>query len=146
MKQNVIIFLLLFMFFSTACLAENELVIDSYTFQYNAFSADSLPAEMSSRYHFKRSKNSALVNITVIDNNSNIRFKGIKASVQGVMKNLLAQETKLTFKEIYEDQAYYYIAQVDIEHNDVVHLIISVQPEHAKRVYEVKFVKQFSNQ
>ena len=122
---------------------DNSIIKDHYTFQYNAFPSTSLPAQMTRQYQFKRSQNMALVNITVIDNNSDIRYKGIKAKVKGVMQNLMGQQKKLKFKEIFEDKTYYYIAEVPTEHNDVVHMKITAQPNDSEKSYDFKFVKQF---
>jgi len=98
---------------------------------------------MTNKYGLKRSKHIALVNITIIDTNSNQLFKGIKANVNGVMQNLLAQQRKLKFKEIYEDYAYYYLAEVKVEHKDLVNMIIDVKPFNSQETFNFKFTKQF---
>ncbi|MBF0264305.1 MAG: DUF4426 domain-containing protein [Gammaproteobacteria bacterium] len=140
--------LLLLLFFS--CILFNQVKADNnsyaqshYVFQYNAFPSDSLSSLMTNKYGFKRSKNTALVNITIIDKDSDSLFKGIKAEVNGAMKNLLAQERKLKFKEIFEDNAYYYIAEVKVEHKDLVNMNIEVKPYNANQLFTFKFTKQF---
>lgn len=145
-RNFILIYFTLLSVFAVSICADDNFSVEKppYTFQYNAFDSLTLPPEMSQRYHFKRSKESAIVNITVIDNRSKIRYKGVKASISGKMQNLIGQHRKLEFKEIHEDQAYYYIAQVPIEHNDVVHIIIQAQPHDSEQSYEFKFVRQFA--
>jgi len=122
--------------------AENTKSYKLHTVHYNAFPTDSLPSEMTQRYHLKRSKNMALVNISIVKNEASIQIQGVKSTVNGVLKNLMGQEKKLSFQEIHEGKAYYYIAQVPVEHNEVVKFKIQVTTTD-KQNYNFTFDKQF---
>jgi len=140
---SLILFLALFSLLSLAVQANNTKVYKSHTVHYNAFPTDSLPPEMTQRYHLKRSKNMALVNISIIKNEASIQIQGVKSTVSGVLKNLMAQEKKLSFQEIHEGQAYYYIAEVPVEHNEVVKFKIQIKTSDNQN-YELTFDKQFA--
>jgi len=133
----VILFLLPF-----SLQAENTKVYKYHTVHYNAFPTDSLPPEMTQRYHLKRSKNMALVNISIVKNEASIQIQGVKSTVNGVLKNLMGQEKKLSFQEVHEGKAYYYIAQVPVEHNEVVTFKINISTND-KQKYNLAFDKQF---
>jgi len=140
---SLVSFFLISYLLSASLQAENTKAYKLHTVHYNAFPTDSLPSEMTQRYRLKRSKNMALVNISVVKNEASIQIQGVKASVNGVLKNLMGQEKKLSFQEIHEGQAYYYIAQVPVDHNEVVTFKIHINTSD-KQNYNLAFDKQFS--
>ena len=85
----------------------------------------------------------ALVNISVIKNQPSIPIQGVKSSVTGIVKNLMAQEKTINFKEIHEGEAYYYIAQVAVEHNEMVKFKVQIKTSD-NQSYDVDFSKQFT--
>lgn len=123
--------------------AENIKAYKLHTVHYNAFPSDSLPSQMTQKYKLKRSKNMAIVNISIIKNQPSIPIQGIKSTVNGSVKNLMAQEKSLSFQEIHEGEAYYYIAQVPIEHNEIVKFKINIKTAD-NQSYNVDFGKQFT--
>jgi len=140
---SLVSFFLISYLLSASLQAENTKAYKLHTVHYNAFPTDSLPSEMTQRYRLQRSKNMALVNISVVKNEASIQIQGVKASVNGVLKNLMGQEKKLSFQEIHEGQAYYYIAQVPVDHNEVVTFKIHINTSD-KQNYNLAFDKQFS--
>lgn len=141
-QVSLISFFILFGLLAITVQAENTKVYTIHTVHYNAFPTDSLPPEMTQRYHLKRSKNMALVNISVVKNEASIQIRGVKSTVKGVLTNLMAQEKELLFQEIHEGQAYYYIAQVAVEHNEMVKFKIQIKTSD-KQNYNLVFDKQF---
>jgi hypothetical protein len=144
-QQSVMLALLLITFCCSPLLAQQySKSFDTHTIHFNAFPSDALSAEMTMKYGLKRSKNIAVVNISVIKNAASISFQGVQSKVTGVMKNLMSQEKTLTFKEIHEGNAYYYIAEVAIDNKDLVNFFIDVitSDNHS---YTIKFSKQFIN-
>jgi len=81
---------------------------------------------MTQRYQLKRSKNMALVNISVVDSKSSLMPQGVKSKVSGQVKNLMGQAKSLDFKEVHEGKAYYYIAQVNVEQHSNLQSKIAV--------------------
>jgi len=109
---------------------------------YNAFPTDSLPPQMTKQYGLKRSKNYAMINISVMEKGAGVPT-GVKSQVTGQLKNLMGQSRALEFREIKEGQAVYYIAQIGVQSKEVVNFSIDIIPEGSKEKYEIKFSKKF---
>ncbi len=139
---NLVLFFILSSFLALNIQADNAKPYQNHTVHYNAFPTDSLPAEMTKKYHLKRSKNIALVNISIIKNAASIQFQGVQSTVTGVLKNLMGQEKQLSFQEVHEGEAFYYIAQVAVEGNEVVTFKIKIKTSDGED-YSLKFTKQF---
>jgi len=122
--------------------ADNSKLYDRHTVHFNAFPSDSLPSQMTQKYKIQRSKNIALINVSIVKNDKSKKIEGIQSRVTGVLKNLLGQLKKLDFQEVHEGSAYYYIAQVAVENNDIVHFKVQIET-HDKQHYDIKFRKQF---
>lgn len=140
--RTSILVLILSAFLSSISLAENAKEYNEHIVYYNAFPTDSLPPEMTKQYGLKRSKNYALVNISVMKKGAGIPI-GVKSDVSGELKNLMGQTRKLDFKEIKEGKAVYYIAQVGVQSHEQVNFTIHIKPEHGQEKYTIKFSKKF---
>ncbi len=140
--RTSILVLILSVFLSNISLAENAKEYNEHIVYYNAFPTDSLPPEMTKQYGLKRSKNYALVNISVMKKGAGIPI-GVKSDVNGELKNLMGQTRKLDFKEIKEGKAVYYIAQVGVQSHEPVNFTIHIKPEHGQEKYTIKFSKKF---
>ncbi len=142
-KHIMVFFFTLALLLPIMSQAENTKAYKLHTVHYNAFPSDSLPSQMTQKYKLERSKNMALVNISVIKNKPSIPIQGVKSTVTGIVKNLMAQEKTLTFKEVHEGEAYYYIAQVAVEHNEMVKFKVQIKTTD-NQSYDVDFSKQFT--
>jgi hypothetical protein len=109
---------------------------------YNAFPTDSLPAQMTKQYGLKRSKNYAMINISVMEKAAGVPT-GVKSKVTGNLKNLMGQSRKIEFREIKEGKAVYYIAQIGVQSKETVNFYIDIIPDGSKEKYEIKFSKKF---
>ncbi len=145
MKHLTAIFVLIFSVFllmANNVLAENAKEFDEHIVYFNAFPTDSLPPEMTKHYGLKRSKNYALVNVSVMKKGTGVPT-GVKSRVTGELKNLMGQVRKLNFQEIKEGKAVYYIAQVGVQSHEVVNFNIDIKPEHGQEKYSITFSKKF---
>ncbi|MDY7219762.1 DUF4426 domain-containing protein [Denitrificimonas sp. JX-1] len=92
---------------------------------YNIFSSTFLQPETARAVGLNRSKNQAVLNISMVKSG-----QGEKGSVTGGYKNLLGQDNELTFTEIDEGDAVYYLAQFTISSREV--LIFDLQITDSK--------------
>lgn len=122
--------------------AENAKEYADHIVYYNAFPTDSLPPQMTKQYGLKRSKNYAMVNISVMEKGAGTPV-GVKSKVTGNLKNLMGQSRALEFREIKEGKAVYYIAQIGVQSRENVNFFIDIVPEGGKEKYEIKFSKKF---
>ncbi len=139
---SIVFSMCLFLTLSMTAAAENSKEFADHIVYYNAFPTDSLPAQMTKQYGLKRSKNYAMVNISVMEKAAGVPT-GVKSTVTGTLKNLMGQSRPLEFKEIKEGKAVYYIAQIGVQSKEVVNFNIEIKPASNNEKYEIKFSKKF---
>ncbi len=86
--------------------AEQSRTFGAYEVHYIVVPTTFLKADIAARYDITRSRNRALVNVSVLDAND----APITAGLSGRSENLLGQSQVLEFKEIREGPAIYYLA------------------------------------
>lgn len=80
---------------------------------YSAFNSTFLTAQVARSYKLKRNGYSAILNISVLDN-SQAGKPAITADISGTSKNLIGQTRQLSFREVKEGDAIYYLAEFPI--------------------------------
>lgn len=90
---------------------------------YSAFNSAMLTPEVATQYKLKRNGYSAILNISVLDI-SKLGKPAIDASISGTSQNLLGQTRKLTFKQVKEGSAIYYLAEFPITNEE--HLTFNI--------------------
>ena len=94
---------------------------------YNIFNSTFLQPETASAVRLNRSKNQAVINVSMVKD-----AKGQKGAVTGNFKNLLGQTEILTFKEIDEGDAVYYLAQFAITGQEILRFELQVTDADGK--------------
>ncbi len=122
--------------------AEQSQVFGDYTVHYNAFTTDVLQPDMAKHYKITRSKNRALVNISVLQK-SGAGQAPVRAQVNGNATNLTGQLREMEFREISEENAVYYIAIMHVADKETLDFAVEVKPEKQAKPFTVKFRKQF---
>ena len=121
--------------------AEQAQVFDHYEVHYNAFNSSFLPPEVAMAYNLQRSKYRALINVAVLDEGAGKR--PVSAIVKGSMKNLLSQVQTLSFREIKEGNAIYYLADFRFTDDELLAFDIEVQPDPNRPAYRIHFSQHF---
>lgn len=107
------LFVLLFStLFSTTGYAEQMKTLGSWDVHYITVGTTFLTPEVAKAYGITRSKNSAFVNISVLDKRNK---KAQSVSVMGTARNLLGTQKTLNFKEIVDGDAIYYLAVLSFD-------------------------------
>ena len=114
-----------------------------YTIHYNAFRTDILSSDIAKSYRIVRSKNRALLNISVLKKVMGTAGQSTHAEVVATATNLNGQLRTLEMRELSEGQAIYYITETAISNEEVLdyHLEITPEGETAPIVFE--FQQQF---
>lgn len=94
---------------------------------YNIFNSTFLQPETANAVGLNRSKNQAVINVSMVKD-----AKGQKGAVTGNFKNLLGQTETLTFKEIDEGDAVYYLAQFAITGQEILRFELQVTDADGK--------------
>ncbi len=100
-----------------------------YTVHYNVFNSTKLTPAIAEATKLVRGKDRALVNISLVKTENGKTSLGRPAQVSGNTKNLMQQTQTLTFVEIKEGDATYYLAPFVFNNEDVLHFNINVSTE-----------------
>jgi uncharacterized protein DUF4426 len=101
-----LLFLLFGSMFVLHVQAEQKVVFSDYEVHYILLPTTFLKADIADKYNLRRSKDRALVNVSVLD----LQGAPVRANVRGSSENLLGQRQNLTFDEVIEGEAIYYLA------------------------------------
>ena len=124
--------------------AEQSETFGDYTVHYSAFTTDTLTPAVAKLYQIPRSKNRAMVNISVLKNETGAMIgKPVKAKVEGTATNLSQQLRELQIREINEQEAVYYIAETTINDKETLKYNFEITPEGATAPYKLSFQEQF---
>lgn len=88
---------------------------------YNIFNSTFLQPETAQAVGLNRSKNQAVLNVSMVKNST-----GQKGAVSGSFDNLLGQTETLSFKEVDEGEAVYYLAQFAITGQEILRFDLQV--------------------
>jgi hypothetical protein len=117
--------------------------IGDYVVYFNAQSTDQLSPDVARAYNIVRSKNRAMLNVSIIR-------KSDKAPVAGVVTvkatNLTGQLKNVTMRKIEEPgetSAIYYVGETAIANLETLVFDIAVKPEDRDNLSEVRFTRQF---
>ncbi len=123
--------------------AEQAKTFGDYAVHYSTFTSDMLTPEVARSYNINRSKNRALLNISVLKKVLDTTTKPVRARVIASATNLTAQLKNLEIKEIIDQGAIYYIAEIPVADREILNFNISVTPEGESNAYTLKFQQEF---
>ncbi|MBI6617265.1 DUF4426 domain-containing protein [Pseudomonas corrugata] len=102
--------------------AERKEVFGDVTVHYNTFNSTFLTPDIAKAAELIRSKNQGVINVSVIKGG-----KPLIAQVSGTVKDLTSKTVPLTFRQITEAGAIYYIAQYPVDQQETRTFEIKVQ-------------------
>lgn len=114
--------------------------IGDHIVHFSALSTDQLPPEVARAYNIVRSKNRAMLNVSVLRESDNTP---VTAEVTVKTVNLTGQLKSVTMRRINEQDAIYYIGEVPVANRETLIFDISVKPEGVDTISEVRFKRQF---
>lgn len=121
--------------------AEQTKKVGEVSVHYNAFNSASLTPEIAKQYQISRSGNQGVLTMSVKTEGTKSE-KWLLANISGKARNLLGQSTDLTFKEIKEGIATYYITSFRFDDKDHLTFDLVVAPETGASI-PVTFTQQF---
>lgn len=114
--------------------------IGDHVVHFSAQSTDQLPADIAQIYNIVRSKNRAMLNVSVLEEASGTP---VTATVTVKTQNLTGQLKNVTMREIREQEAIYYIGETPVANRETLIFDISVTPAGETSPSEVRFKRQF---
>ena len=109
--------------FSSQVNAEQKQVLGSWDVHYIALNTTFLTPQVAKQYGIVRSKFNGLINISVLDS----KDKSAQSVVlTGEAKNLIGVIKKLTFKQVQEGKAIYYLAVLPFSDREQYRISINI--------------------
>lgn len=114
--------------------------IGDHVVHFSAQSTDQLPPEVARAYNIVRSKNRAMLNVSVLSEADN---RPVTADISVKAVNLTGQLKNITMRQINEQDAIYYIGEVAVANRETLIFDISVMPDGVDSAADVRFKRQF---
>lgn len=114
-----------------------------YVVHFNAVTTDQLTPDIASEYGIVRSKNRALLNVSIQRKQDNGGTTAVAGAVAASAVNLTGQLKDLLVREIREDNAIYYIAETPVTNGESLIFTLDVTPQNEASRFSVRFQKQF---
>jgi hypothetical protein len=123
--------------------AEQSQSMGNYVIHYNAFATGDLSPGIAKNYGITRSKNRALLNVTVLKKVLGTPGQPVTAQLKVSAVNLSRQMQVLEPREVHESNAIYYLMEFTIADQEIIDLTIDVTPEHQSETAHIKLRQQF---
>lgn len=118
--------------------AEQKVSLGNWDVHYIAFNTTFLTPDIAKSYGIVRSKYNGLINISVLDKQSQVAQEVL---ISGEARNLLGVVKKLSFKQVREGEAVYYLAVLPF--SDQEHYRINLEINDGKTQQKLKFEHKF---
>jgi hypothetical protein len=114
-----------------------------YVLHFNAISTDALQPEVARAYNITRSKNRAMLNVSIIRKVEDTIGQSVAGSVSATANNLTGQLKNLTLRQVQEGDAVYYIGDVAVASGETLVFNIDATPINETSRFSVRFSRQF---
>ena len=131
------------MLLSSILMAENSTRVPGYTIHHNALLTSDLLPDVAKTYNIRRSKNRAMLNVSVIKDVAGTTGESVTAKVTATGKNTRGQVRNIPMRKIQEADATYYIGDFLVENQETVDFTILVTPEGESQTHTTSIQQQF---
>ncbi len=114
--------------------------IGDHVVHFSAQATDELSPEVARAYNIVRSKNRAMLTVSVLRESDNV---SVPAEVSVKTVNLTGQLKNVAMRKIEEQDAVYYIGETPVAHRETLIFDIAVTPEGTAGASEVRFKREF---
>jgi len=121
-------------------LAEQSQQLGPWTVHYNAFNSTFLSPQIASQYDIRRSRLNAVLNVAVQD----AQGRAQAVALSGEARDLLGHVRTLSFREVREGEAIYYLAQLPFRQEDTFRFEIQLKAAGQQQL--LKFQQTFYEQ
>jgi hypothetical protein len=114
-----------------------------YVLYVNALTTDDLAADIAREHGIVRSGNRALLTLSMHRKNQDGSTQAVSGEVSSSATNLTGQLKNVLFREISEDDAIYYIGELEIADRETLTYTVNVTPAGEDDRFSVRYQKQF---
>lgn len=115
----------------------------NYVVHFSALATDHLTPEVASNYGIVRSKNRALLNVSVLRKVEGTTGTPVTAAVTALVANDTGQVKDSTIREIREGDAVYYVADYAVSSGETLVFSIDAIPEGEAVPLSLRFTQTF---
>lgn len=138
MKNYLLAASLVLAFFMNPLQAEQKKVLGPWDVHYIAFDSTIIDAKIAQSYQLQRSKYQAVLNISVLNSTDQ---KAQQVRISGTATDLTQKQIELSFREVKEGDAIYYLAQVPV--HDQKHLKFNLDIWQGTENQKLEFSQMF---
>lgn len=110
-----------------------------YRVHYNVVNSTFLKPDIAEQYGITRGSRSAFINVSVQKLQSGGSPEPVTAVISGTKENLMQQNEAISFNEVREGNAIYYIGEFEFSNAEPVFFRLDVQPEGRGPEYSVQW-------
>lgn len=114
-----------------------------YVLHFNAIGTDKLTDRVAAQYGIVRSKNRAILNVSILRKEEGTMGVPVTGSVSASAINLTGQLKNINLREIKEGTAVYYIGETSITDGETLIFTVDATPINEASRFTVRFRKQF---
>jgi hypothetical protein len=114
--------------------------IGDHIVHFSAQPTDQLPRAVAETYEFVRSKNRAMLTVSVLEEGTNA---STTAEVTVKTRNLTGQLKNVAMRTITEGDSIYYIGETPVANREILIFDITITPEGASKATDVRFKREF---
>jgi hypothetical protein len=114
-----------------------------YVVHFNAISTDQLTPEVAKAYNIVRSKNRALLNVSIIKKVAGTTGKPVPGSVAALVANDTGQVKDSNLREVREGEAVYYIADFAVSNGETLVFTVDATPINETSRFSIRFTRTF---
>lgn len=118
----------------------SDVDIGDHIVHFSAQSTDQLSPDVARAYGIVRSKNRAMLNVSVIKEGTTV---AVPADITVRTVNLAGQLKNVTMRKIQEQEAIYYIGETAVANHETLVFNISITPEGTMEASDVRFTREF---
>jgi Domain of unknown function (DUF4426) len=132
-------------FFASVATAEQATDVGDAVVHYNAVITDFFNPRIAKLYGIKRSKNRALLTVTVLKKHMGLASLPVKADITASAVNLRNQIKDLNLREITDGGAIYYISEFPVSNEETLDFTLNITPTDGE-TSTIKFRQHFYTQ
>jgi uncharacterized protein YwbE len=114
-----------------------------YVVHFNAISTDQLTPEVASAYDIVRSRNRALLNVSILRKVDGTTGQSVPGTVHALVANDTGQVKDSKIREIREGEAVYYVADFSVSDAETLVFTVDVTPANESRSFSLRFTRTF---
>lgn len=136
--SKLLLLMIAFVFAANVSAGQFSKTQGDYTVYYNVFNSTFISQKVAGQYQLVRSPESFLLNVSIRKKQADGSEQEHPAKVKAYTNDLMRHH-QLSFREIKEPGAIYYLADVPVKYTETLKFHISVMPLNSREQIDIEF-------